>query len=203
MKTIVLDLGHGGLLNGKYTTGTAKMHRFPNGEVAYEGVINRMFGTHIGDFLKQMGYNVVYTVDPSDPTDVPLWKRVAISNKLSKRDAMFVSIHCNAFNSRAHGTEIFTTKGKTMSDILADDIIEEVNRDCPELKMRWDMSDGDKDKEEQFYVIRKTKLYAVLLECLFFDNWEDYQLTKDEDFVCRFSQAVAKGIDKFAKSMRK
>lgn len=200
-KTIVIDCGHGGLLNGKYTTGLKKMFKFPNGEVAYEGVINRMFGKMIGDMLIEKGYNVVYTVEPSDPTDTPLWKRVAISNKYRKDEALFLSIHCNAFNSRAHGSEIFTTVGKTMSDLLADDIMREINKSCKELKMRWDLSDGDLDKESQFYVIRKTRLYAVLLECLFFDNWENYQLTKDEDFVCIFSSAVARGVDKFVKSM--
>ncbi len=201
MKTVILDCGHGGLLNGIYTTGLKKMFKFPNGEIAYEGVINRMFGKMIGDMLIELGYNVVYTVDPSDPTDLSLRERVNISNKYSKDDAIFVSIHCNAFNSKAHGTEIYTTKGKTMSDILADDIIESIDFSCPELKMRWDLSDGDKDKESQFYVIRKTRLFAVLLECLFFDAWNDYIKTKDEDFVKRFSQAVACGIDNFMKSM--
>ena len=202
MKTIILDAGHGGMLNGKYTTAPAKMFKFPNGEIAYEGVINRKFTKRIGEILKSQGFNIVYTVDPSDPTDLSLFKRVEITKKYKSTEAIFVSIHCNAFNSRANGTEIFTTKGFTKSDVLADNIIEEVNVKCPELAMRWDMSDGDKDKEEQFYVIHKTPLYAVLLECLFFDEWENYKLTKNDEFVERFSLSVADGIKKFIKNYK-
>lgn len=198
MNTVVLDLGHGGLLgDGSYTTAPAKMWTFPNGEISYEGVINRKFGKIIGDKLSERGVDVQYTVDPSDPTDVSLRERVEFSKTFSKTDAIFVSVHCNAFNTSANGTEIYTTVGQTKSDILATYIIESVKDCCPELKMRLDFSDGDADKESQFYVIRKTPLYAVLLECLFFDHWESYLLTKDDDFVNRFCEATVDGIMNF------
>lgn len=197
LKTVILDLGHGGLLNGVYTTGNKKMHVFPNGEVAYEGVINRQFGTIIGQMLEERCVNVEYTVHPEDPTDLSLRDRVKFTKRFKKNDAIFISIHCNAFNTRVYGTEIFTTVGQTKSDILASCIITSVNKACPELKMRFDWADGDADKESQFFVLRKTHLFAVLLECLFFDNWEDFQRTKDEDFVNRFCKSVVDGIIKF------
>jgi len=41
IKNIILDFGHGGIdESGKYTT-KGKKHDFGNGEVAYEGVLNR------------------------------------------------------------------------------------------------------------------------------------------------------------------
>ena len=44
IKNIILDFGHGGIdENGNYTT-LGKKHTFPNGETAYEGVINRRIG---------------------------------------------------------------------------------------------------------------------------------------------------------------
>lgn len=201
MKTVILDCGHGGLLNGVYTTGRKKMHKFPNGEVAYEGVINRKFGKIIGDKLIEKCINVEYTVDPSDPTDMTLGARTRFTKKFNKKDTIFFSIHCNAFNSRAHGTEIFTTVGKTKSDDLATCVIESIDKACPQLKMRLDFSDGDADKESQFYVLRNTHLYAVLLECLFFDHWEDYIKTKDEKFLDTFCDAVVDGIIRFFDEM--
>lgn len=202
MKTVILDCGHGGLKNGVYTTGKKKMWRFDNGEVAYEGVINRQFGKIIGDILKSRDVRVKYTVQPHDPRDLSLGYRARYTRRFKRSDAVFVSIHCNAFNTRAYGTEIFTTKGETKSDKLASDIIHSVDKACPELRMRFDWSDGDADKESQFYVLRKTHLYAVLLECLFFDNWNDFIKTKDENFVNRFCEAVADGIMKFMKNNR-
>ena len=43
----------------------------------------------------------------------------------------------------------------------------------PDEKYRLDYSDGDVDKEANFYVLRKTKMPAVLLEMWFFDNYND------------------------------
>lgn len=202
METVILDCGHGGLKDGVYTTGNKKMWKFPNSETAYEGVINRQFGKIIGDKLKCRGINVRYTVNPDDPRDLSLGYRVRYTKRFKKDKAIFVSIHCNAFNTRAHGTEIFTTRGETKSDELASDIILSVDKACPELRMRFDWSDGDADKESQFYVLRKTHLYAVLLECLFFDNWEDFIKTKDAEFMDRFCEAVVDGIMKFVKNNR-
>ena len=40
IKNIVLDFGHGGIdINGNYTTAPNKMHKFSNGQIAYEGVV--------------------------------------------------------------------------------------------------------------------------------------------------------------------
>ena len=51
---VVLDFGHGGIdKDGNYTTAPKKMHTYDNGEVAYEGVLNRQIGKYIKDCLKE------------------------------------------------------------------------------------------------------------------------------------------------------
>jgi len=62
------------------------------------------------------------------------------------------------------------------------------------LKLRYDLTDGDKDKEAEFYVLRRTACPAVLVECLFFDNPEDYALLKDPEFVKEISWRMFLGI---------
>lgn len=199
VRHIVVDLGHGGMTkDGVYTTAPAKMHDFKNGEIAYEGVINRQIGELLYHSLSAIeGVNVHLTVSYNDPTDVSLKDRVSFTNRFKPSETIFISIHCNAYNGNARGFEIFTTKGQNKSDILAEHIAEQVEVLYDELKlpMRYDRSrDGDRDKESDFYVLRNVKCVATLLEVLFFDNKEDYKFLKDVSFRRRFVSAVTKGV---------
>jgi N-acetylmuramoyl-L-alanine amidase len=64
----------------------------------------------------------------------------------------------------ARGYSVFTTKGETNSDTVAEIIMKQFAVDFPELKVRADKSDGDLDKEEDFTVILKADCPAVLIE---------------------------------------
>ncbi|MGQ1945494.1 N-acetylmuramoyl-L-alanine amidase [Geofilum sp. OHC36d9] len=200
MKNVILDFGHGGLdSNGNYTTAPAKMFKFPNGEIAYEGVINRQIGGLIEIFLRNhANLNVVTTVKYSDPRDLSLSHRVAVANKYSPNDSVFVSVHCNAsLNHNVSGFSIYTTKGVTKSDEVATSIAQQVKQYYEKLNLplRFDFyPDGDPDKEVDFYVLRKTRCPAVLLECLFFDFWDDFLLLKDAAFQKELAWHVYKGI---------
>ena len=204
IKNIVLDFGHGGIdANGKYTT-PGKRHKFSNGETAYEGVINRRIGGMVQSYLRTSDarINVVTTVAADDPRDLSLAYRVRVANSLPASQTIFVSIHCNAFNTKARGFEIFTTVGRTKSDKLAETIANAVEPLYKRLKLnlRYDMRDGDKDKESDFYVIKRTNCPAVLLECLFFDNAEDYALLKNQAFLKELSWGIFTGIQNYIKA---
>ena len=150
IKNIVLDFGHGGIdENGNYTT-RGKKHTFPNGETAYEGVINRRIGGMLRAFLRMLDddYNIVVTVDENDSRDIALRHRVRVANQFPASQTIFISVHNNAFNSKVRGFEIYTTRGVTKSDALAQSIanaIEPYYKDLS-LKLRYDLSDGDKAK---------------------------------------------------------
>lgn len=198
IKNIILDFGHGGIdANGNYTT-LGKKHTFSNGETAYEGVINRRIGGMLRAFLRMLDdqYNIVTTVDEYDSRDLSLSYRVRVANQFPASQTIFVSIHNNAFNSNARGFEIYTTRGVTKSDALAESIANAVEPYYKELnlKLRYDTTDGDKDKEAEFYVLKRTNCPAVLIECLFFDNAEDYALLKDAEFVKEISWRIFLGI---------
>lgn len=202
MKNIILDFGHGGVnSSGHYTTAPAKMHQFPNEEIAYEGELNRRIGGLLEIYLKShQDFNVVTTVKSTDARDLSLSYRVAVANKFQATNTIFVSIHSNASpNHNGRGFEIYTTKGVTKSDQLATCIGEEVKKyyEQLDLKLRFDISDGDLDKESDFYVLRKTRCPAVLLECLFFDNWDDYLLLKDPEFQKEMAWYIYQGIVKY------
>lgn len=196
IKNIVLDPGHGGIDEaGKYTTAPSKMHVFEDGTTAYEGVLNREIMHYVQECLSvHADLNVMTTVNADDPTDLPLKDRVAQANALDPQETIFVSIHCNAGGGT--GFEIFTTRGETKSDTLAEAIANAVENvyQRNNLRLRYDFSDGDKDKEVDFYVLRKTKCPAVLLECGFFDNRGDFERLRDPEFQGDLGSFIYTGI---------
>lgn len=111
-----------------------------------------------------------------------LVKRVNIVNDLCKKagssNVLYCSIHCNAAAgsgwSNATGFAIYTSPGKTKSDDVATMIFDAAKGVLAPFgkKLRQDMSDGDPDYEENFYVLRKTLCPAVLTEN-FFQNCKD------------------------------
>lgn len=188
MKTVILDYGHGGIdPTGQYTTAPNKMYKFDNGRIAYEGMLNRLIGWKVRDILQAQGVKVVETA-PSF-TDYSLAARVNLANAVIGQK-IFVSIHNNASsNHKARGFEIFSSKGKTISDDLAKAIHKEL---APVIT-----ANGSKDrgiKEEDFFVLKKTNHPAVLIEVLFFDNWDDFVLLENETFQDAVAEAIAKGI---------
>lgn len=201
IKNIVLDFGHGGIdSNGNYTTAPSKMYTHSSGEVAYEGQLNRAIGAFLmGYLLNEKDLNIITTVSPSDPTDVSLQERVRITNKLYPRQTLFISIHCNA--GKGDGFEIFTSKGLTASDALAEKIADSVEHLYTNLcmKLRYDLSDGDKDKESDFYVLKNTLCPAVLIECGFFDNYSNYKHLRDPHFQKKVAEGIYNGIKNYIK----
>ena len=117
-----------------------------------------------------------------------LVKRVQIINKLAKKtDCLYVSIHINASAKngwdKATGFSIYTSPGETKSDILATDIFDAAAELLKPTgkKFRKDMSDGDPDFEENFYVLRKTTCPAVLTENFFQNSKEDVEWLESEE----------------------
>ncbi|CVK18447.1 N-acetylmuramoyl-L-alanine amidase family protein [Sporomusa sphaeroides] len=108
---------------------------------------------------------------------------------------LFVSLHCNsATNPAAKGFEIYTTKGNTGADRLATCITNQVAVTFPDLPIRADWSDGDVDKEENFYVLRYTNAPAVLVEMAFISNPEEAALLANPTWRDRMARAIARGV---------
>jgi len=147
--------------------------------------------------------------------------RVNYVNSLCKKhgasNCLYVSIHVNAAGAdgkwhTAGGFSVYTSKGKTKSDILAECIY---NRTIPNLAeydklmalgkklgyydskqkpFRTDTSDGDKDMEADFYVLNRTNCPAVLVECLFQDNKSDVEYLLSDEGKHSIVRALLEGI---------
>ncbi|MFP4168196.1 MAG: N-acetylmuramoyl-L-alanine amidase [Desulfonatronovibrionaceae bacterium] len=92
IETIMIDPGHGGKDPGAVSNGIL------------EKDINLRMSRVLGDMLEEEGFRVLYT--RTDDSFLPLEERTAMAN--SKKADLFISIHCNAHNSRKmRGFEVY------------------------------------------------------------------------------------------------
>lgn len=110
-----------------------------------------------------------------------------------------ISLHCNsAVSAEAHGCEIYTTRGVTAADALATAIMTQIKQRLPSLTVRADYTDGDIDKEVNFYVLKYTAAPAILLEMAFISHPEEEACLADGHFQQALAGAVAAGIAQWA-----
>lgn len=179
----IIDAGHGGIIDGKYTSGEKKKYTFLNDDgtedfTIYEGVVNRQIGEKLIDILDSKG--IPYKdLTVSDKQDMPLKERISRTNKIFDQNNKYylLSIHSNAVSgdlkgkgSKASGFEVYTSKGQTKSDDLATIAAKWYKKCLHNFRFRQEIEDGDPDKEANYAVLRDTKCPAFLVENLFFDN---------------------------------
>ena len=164
---ILIDNGHGHNTPGK---------RSPDGKFR-EYAYNREIAKRIVADLIDRGYDTELLV-PED-NDISLEERVRRVNALcsahGKSNVILVSVHVNAAGNgskwtNATGWSVYTSKGQTASDKLAECLCEATIKNFPGKRIRTDYSDGDSDWEANFYILRHTMCPAVLTENFFMDG---------------------------------
>ena len=193
---ILIDPGHGIDTPGK---------RSPDG-LFREYLWNRQVADLILEGLVSAGVDASLVV--TETNDVSLKNRLnrvnTICNRLGASNVLLVSIHANAAGNgsawmNAKGWSCYTSRGKTKSDQVAECLYDAFEEEFQDRKIRKDMSDGDRDWEENFYVLAKSKCPAVLLENFFYDNREECAWMLQEETKKRSASAVVKGIIKYIK----
>ena len=193
---ILIDPGHGIDTPGK---------RSPDG-LFREYLWNRQVADLILEGLVSAGVDASLVV--TETNDVSLRNRVnrvnTICNRLGASNVLLVSIHANAAGNgsawmNAKGWSCYTSKGKTKSDQVAECLYDAFEAEFQDRKIRKDMGDGDRDWEEDFYVLQKSKCAAVLLENFFYDNREECVWMLQDETKRRIAGAAVKGIIKYIK----
>ena len=170
---VLIDNGHGSNTPGKCS---------PDGRLR-EYAYTREIAERLVMELRKNGIDAERIV--KEEIDVPLAERCRRVNEYKASEAILVSIHCNAAGNgsdwmSARGWEAWTSVGKTKADKLATCLYEDAEHCLPGMKMRKDTTDGDPDKESQFYILRHTNCPAVLTENLFQDNREEVEFLLSE-----------------------
>jgi N-acetylmuramoyl-L-alanine amidase len=104
---------------------------------------------------------------------------------------VFVSIHCNAFNESAHGTEVECYgggEGKRLAQYIQNQIVDSL-----------DTLDRGVKSMPHLLVLKYTDMTAVLVEMAFIDNDDDAELlaNKQDDFA----RAIARGVTDYECSL--
>ncbi|MGM9738048.1 MAG: N-acetylmuramoyl-L-alanine amidase [Candidatus Cryptobacteroides sp.] len=175
---ILIDNGHGQNTPGK---------RSPDGRFL-EYKFNRIIAAAVVADLQDRGYDAELLVPEED--DILLKDRCSRVNEIVSREGkdnvILVSIHANAFGNgndwtSPSGWSVYTTKGQTKADELAEQLAKAAIKNLPQMKMRADKSDGDSDYEENFYILRHTICPAVLTENGFYTNKEDLAILESRE----------------------
>ena len=175
---ILIDNGHGQSTPGK---------RSPDGRFL-EFQFNRTIAKQIVDDLRDRGYDAELLVPEDD--DIPLKDRCKRVNDIvareGKQNVILISIHANAFGNGIEwtspsGWSVYTSKGQTKADDLAEQLAKAAIKNLPQMKMRAEKSDGDFDYEENFYILKHTACPAVLTENGFYTNKEDLAILESRE----------------------
>lgn len=195
-KTVILiDNGHGVQTAGK---------RSPDG-VFREYAWAREVANMVCDLLQAEGYDARLLVP--EVSDIPLAERCRRANKFDKRSSLLVSIHNNAAGDgsrwmKARGWSIFTTKGITEADKLAEWIWRRAKETFrPPLTVRsYSSASLGHDYEENFYILLHSYMPAVLVENFFQDNHEDVAYLRTDAAKAACAQVIVQGIQDYLKN---
>jgi N-acetylmuramoyl-L-alanine amidase len=168
--TVVIDPGHGG-----FDRGGIRSNIIPEKGVALD-VARRLRA-----YLADAGFRTVMT--RSSDSFVTLDRRVEIANR--QRRAIFISIHFNSAKRRgANGIETFygSARAKRLASLI--------QRNA----MKTTSGENRGIKKARFYVLRRSRIPAVLIECGFLTNPQDARRASRPAYRDQLARQIAKAI---------
>ncbi len=188
-ETVIIDAGHGG---------------FDGGATAPDGTpekdINLKIAKKLTEILRFNGFHVIMTRETDEGTETNPQASVANRKKsdMAERlrimnenpEAVFVSIHLNKFTSTsAVGAQVFYSPNRDESRELGLSVQESVKRLIQPENTRT-VKQGTKST----YLLHRAKIPAVIVECGFLSNKNEFALLKSEEYQSKMAFAVFCGI---------
>lgn len=180
-QVVVIDAGHGGYDPGKI--GVNK---------ALEKDINLQISEKIKRYLEESGIEVVMTrekdiMEETKLTDMQ--KRVSLINKT--KPVIAVSIHQNSYSdSSVTGAQVFYYKGSEVGKEAATLMQEELKKlnseNVREIK-----------ENNNFYMLKKTKVPTIIVECGFLSNAQEAEKLVSEEYQEVLAETISGGIIKW------
>ncbi len=184
---IVIDSGHGGVDPGKVGVSGS-----------LEKDINLSIAKKVKTILEKKNYFIVmtreadkglYEEQDKNKKIADLKARVALIEETNPK--MVVSIHQNSYGSAGvKGAQVFyysgSEEGKRIGDLMQETIKTAINDG------NHRMAKGN----SSYYMLCKTKVPLIIVECGFLSNPEEEKLLKDEKYQQKMAEAIATGIEK-------
>lgn len=182
-KLICIDDGHGMTTSGKRTPFFPRTKKF-----MHENEFNRAVADLLKVKLQNCGFFTLMVAQGD--ADVPLKTRTDTANNANAD--FYISIHANAKNGiwgNQQGISTHCYPGSVLGKAAA-------------VFIHKHMIQGTQQKdrgivESNFYVLRETKMPAVLVECAFMDNLREAGLLLSDAFREECADEMCKGICEF------
>ena len=185
-QVILVDAGHGGVDSGMVGIGGLK-----------EKGINLDIAMKLKTILEKKGLAVVMTREEDKglyENGTKNMKAQDLQNRIEQirkyEPVLSVSIHQNSYEDpEIHGAQVFyyihSREGEAVAKILQESL-QEID---PENHRRAKAN-------ETYYLLRRTKVPTVIVECGFLTNPEEAEKLSGEEYQEQVAEAVAKGIAK-------
>jgi N-acetylmuramoyl-L-alanine amidase len=174
--TVVIDAGHGG-----FDRGGIRSNIIPEKGVALD------VARRLRSYLADAGFRTVMT--RSSDTFVTLDRRVGTAN--AQRRAIFVSIHFNSARRKgANGIETFygSSRTKRLASLIQ------------RYAMKTTSGENRGIKRARFYVLRRSRIPAVLIECGFLTNRQDARRASRPAWRDQLARQIARAIIQYRRS---
>lgn len=174
-KLVCIDAGHGG-----NDCGAVNVIKGGPSEARY----NMMIADLLVKELKERGFDTMLT--RKDDTFISLSERVSKANNM-KAD-LFVSLHHNSFSgtsATARGTEvcIYSLKNEANKNLAA--------KMSKAISFLFDVRDRGVKERPGLYVLKRTKMPAILIEFLFMSSKDDMEIAAKDGYAEAAADRVA------------
>ena len=187
MPKILIDPGHGGQDGGAVCNGVL------------EKDINLLISKDSADLIRLLGFETALTRDDdSFVSDSGSNVKERKLNDMKARLKMYnsdesnviISIHQNKFSdSKAHGSQIFFSPNNELSKSLAESIKLSLNQ-----MLLTGLDRECKRAGKDIYLLKNTKMPAVIVECGFISNFEECQRLKSREYQKQLAFCVTAGL---------
>ena len=177
---IFIDPGHGGLDDGAVAS---------PGKYLYEDEINLTISLYLDLMLRLKNFDTL--MSRNRDTAISLYDRCEIANGWGA--SVFVSVHVNSFtrpSPSGFGVYVYSGTANPDTQRLAEVINSHLVQDFPEHVQRGIYG-------ENFYVLKKTRMPAILVECEFISNPEQAEWIRKIENRFLLAASLSRGIEEF------
>lgn len=185
-KSVVIDAGHGGSDPGKIGVNKS-LEKDINLQIALQ-VKEKLEKNKIKVVMTRVDGESLSSTDAANHKADDMKKRVKIINESDASIA--VSIHQNSYPAEeVKGAQVFyythSEEGKKMAEIMQEN-----------FRLANPSNKRQAKENSTYYMIKKTKIPTIIVECGFLSNWEEAELLNSPEYQDKMAQLICDGIVK-------